>query len=260
MNEYRGLFDLSGRVALIAGAASGIGEASAHALAAFGARAVCADLDEPGARRTAGAIAAQGGAAEALELDVRDPTSVRAARERLPGLDVLVVTPSVNVRRPLLDIGDDDFDRVVDLNLKGTFRLLREFGGGMAERGRGSIIVFSSIRGQVVEPGQSVYAATKAGVVQLARALAVELGERSVRVNAVAPGVVETPLTRQIKSDPEWYRACADKSALRRWAQPSEIAGAVVFLASDAASFVTGACLYVDGGWTAVDGRFTPPL
>ena len=260
MNEYRGLFDLSGRVALIAGAASGIGEASAHALAAFGARAVCADLDEAGARRTAGAIAAQGGAAEALELDVRDPTSVRAARERLPGLDVLVVTPSVNVRRPLLDIGDDDFDRVVDLNLKGTFRLLREFGGGMAERGRGSIIVFSSIRGQVVEPGQSVYAATKAGVVQLARALAVELGERSVRVNAVAPGVVETPLTRQIKSDPEWYRACADKSALRRWAQPSEIAGAVVFLASDAASFVTGACLYVDGGWTAVDGRFTPPL
>src|SRR5258708_24615615 len=123
MNEYRGLFDLSGRVALVAGAASGIGEASAHALAAFGARAVCADLDEAGGKRTAEAIAAEGGAAEALELDVRDPTSVRAARERLPGPDVLVVTPSVNVRRPLLDIGDDDFDRVVDLNLKGTFRL-----------------------------------------------------------------------------------------------------------------------------------------
>lgn len=260
MKEYRNLFDLSDRAALVVGAASGIGEACAHALAAFGARVICADLNLEGARRTAGAIAAEGGMAEALELDVREPDSVAGAVERLPAPDVLVITPSINVRKPVLEVDDDAFSRVVDLNLKGTFRLLREFGRGMAERGRGSIVVFSSIRGQVVEPGQAVYAATKAGVVMFARTLAVELGDRGVRINAVAPGVVETPLTRQIKDHPDWYRAYAEKGALHRWAQPSEIAGAVVYLASDAASFVTGACLFVDGGWTAVDGRFTPPL
>lgn len=260
MDEYRALFDLSGRSALVVGAASGIGEASAHALAAFGARVVCADVDRDGAARTARVIVEGGGMAEALGLDVRDAAGISTARALVGVPDVLVVTPSVNVRRPLLEMADDDFDRIVELNLKGTFRMLRAFGGGMAERGRGSIVVFSSVRGQVVEPGQSVYAATKAGIVQLARTLAAELGEHGVRVNAVAPGVVETPLTRQIKDDPAWYRAYADKGALRRWARPSEIAGAVVFLASDAASFVTGACLFVDGGWTAVDGRFTPPL
>ncbi len=260
MKEYQNLFNLEGRTALVVGAASGIGEACAHALAAHGARAVCADVNADGAERTADAIRGEGGQAEARELDVRSPASVTALRDQLPAPDALVITPSINVRRQLFDIDDDSFSRVVDLNLKGTFRVMREFGRGMAERGSGSIVVFSSIRGFTVEPGQSVYAATKAGVVQIARTMAAELGHRGVRVNAVAPGVVETPLTRQIKDHPEWYRAYADKGALGRWAQPSEIAGAVVFLVSDAASFVTGSCLMVDGGWTGVDGRFNPPL
>jgi NAD(P)-dependent dehydrogenase (short-subunit alcohol dehydrogenase family) len=130
----------------------------------------------------------------------------------------------------------------------------------MAERGRGSIITFASIRAVVVEPGQSVYAATKAGTLQMCRALAAELGPRNVRVNAIGPGVVETPLTAPIKSKPDWYNAYASKNALGRWAQPSEMAGAVVFLASEASSYVTGTLLLVDGGWTAVDGRFSPPV
>jgi NAD(P)-dependent dehydrogenase (short-subunit alcohol dehydrogenase family) len=260
MFDYRSMFDLTGKKALVVGAGRGIGEAGAHGLAAFGAEVFCADVDEEAAEETAEEIRSQKGRAEALELDMTDPNSVRVAAERVGVPDVLVSTPSINVRKPLLDITDEEFDRVVDLNLKGTFRLIREFGRGMAERGSGSIIAFSSIRAQVVEPGQSVYAATKAGTVQMLRALAAELGSRGVRVNAIAPGVVETPLTAQIKSSPDWYDSYAAKSILGRWAGPYEMVGMIVYLASDASSYVTGAFMLVDGGWTAADGRFTPPL
>ncbi len=260
MFDYSSMFDLTGKRALVVGAGRGIGEAGARGLAAFGARVFCADVDGEAAEETAGEIRSQNGGAEALELDMTDPDSLGAAAERVGVPDVLVSTPSVNVRKPLLEITDEEFDRVVELNLKGTFRLIREFGGGMAERGSGSIIAFSSIRAQVVEPGQGVYAATKSGTVQMLRALAAEVGPRGVRVNAIAPGVVETPLTAQIKASPDWYDSYAGKSILGRWAQPHEMVGMIVYLASDASSYVTGAFMLVDGGWTAVDGRFTPPL
>lgn len=260
MFDYRSMFDLFGKTVLVVGAGSGIGEACAQGLAAFGARVFCADLDAGAAQATTQEIRSQGGEAEALELDMRDTESVRAAAGQIGTPDVLVITPSINVRKSLLDISDEEFDRVVELNLKGTFRLVREFARGMAERGSGSIIAFSSIRAQVVEPGQGVYAATKAGIVQMFRALAAELGGRGVRVNVVAPGIVETPLTAQIKDSPEWYGAYADKSILGRWAKPHELAGAVVYLASEASSYVTGSFMLVDGGWTAADGRFAPPL
>lgn len=260
MFDYRSMFDLAGKTALVVGAGRGIGETGAHGLAAFGAAVFCADLDPEAAEGTAEEARSQGWLAEAVELDATDPDSVRAVAERVGVPDVLVSTPSVNVRKPLLEITDDEFDKIIDLNLKGTFRLCREFGRGMAERGSGSIVAFSSIRGQVVEPGQGVYAATKSGTVQMLRALAAELGPRGVRANAIAPGVVETPLTAQIKDSPDWYDAYANKSILGRWAQPHEMVGMVVYLASDASSYVTGAFMLVDGGWTAADGRFTPPL
>jgi NAD(P)-dependent dehydrogenase (short-subunit alcohol dehydrogenase family) len=260
MFDYRSMFDLTGKSALVVGAGSGIGEASAHGLAAFGARVVCADVDAEAAKNTASEIASEGGAAEAIELDMTDPQSVKEVVEDVGTPDVLVSTPSVNVRKPVLEITDEEFDRVIGLNLKGTFRLIRDFGRGMAERGSGSIIAFSSIRGQVVEPGQGIYAATKAGTVQMLRALAAEVGPRGVRVNAIAPGIVETPLTAQIKDSPDWYDSYAAKSILGRWAQPREMVGMVVYLASEASSYVTGAFMLVDGGWTAADGRFTPPL
>jgi NAD(P)-dependent dehydrogenase (short-subunit alcohol dehydrogenase family) len=261
MFDYRSMFDLTGKTALVVGAGSGIGEASAHGLAAFGAYVMCADVNGEAADNTASEIRSrEEGKADAMELDMTDPDSVRKAVEHVGTPDVLVSTPSVNVRKPVLEITEEEFDRIVELNLKGTFRLVRDFGRGMAERGSGSIIAFSSIRGQVVEPGQGIYAATKAGTVQMLRALASEVGPRGVRVNAIAPGIVETPLTAQIKSSPDWYDSYAAKSILGRWAQPHEMVGMVVYLASEASSYVTGGFMLVDGGWTAADGRFTPPL
>ena len=251
--DFRTLFDLSGRTALVIGA-GGIGAQVSLALAAHGAAVTAADLSEPAARRTASECAG-----EFATVDVTDTASVTALLE-LNCPDILVTTVGMNVRKPLSAYSDADFDRVIGINLRGVFTLLRAFGPAMAARGSGSFVAFSSIRAQTVEPGQGAYAASKAGVVQLIRTAAAEFGPSGVRFNAVAPGVVATELTGQIRADAAWSQAYASRSALGRWAQPHEMAGAAVFLASDAASFVTGSVLLVDGGWTAIDGRFDPPL
>jgi NAD(P)-dependent dehydrogenase (short-subunit alcohol dehydrogenase family) len=257
-----GLFDLSGKTALVIGAGSGIGEAIAIGCARHGARVICLDVNEDAAKRVASQAAAEGAAAEARPLDIRDVTAVDAAfdeADRAGGADIAICTPSINVRKPILKYSDEELDRVFAVNIKGNFHVLRAAGRVMTARGRGSIILFSSVRSQVVEPGQGAYAATKAGIVQLARAAAAEFGPSGVRVNAIAPGVIETPLTAPIKANAEWYNAYAAKSVFNRWGRPEELVGAAVFLASDAASYVTGSVIFVDGGWLAADGRFTPP-
>jgi NAD(P)-dependent dehydrogenase (short-subunit alcohol dehydrogenase family) len=259
--DYRKLFSLDGRVAVVIGAGSGIGKSAAQGLAAHGAVVICADVQQETAEETAREI---GGVAKPISVDITRTESVeqlfRAVTGERQRLDIVVTTPGANVRKPIADYRDAEFDRVIELNLKGTFRVLREAGRIMSAAGGGSIIAFSSIRSQVVEPGQGVYAATKAGIVQMVRALAAELGSSGVRVNAIAPGVVETPLTLPIKENAGWYAAYAKKSVFGRWASVDEMVGPVVYLASDASSYVTGSVLFVDGGWTAVDGRFDPPL
>jgi NAD(P)-dependent dehydrogenase (short-subunit alcohol dehydrogenase family) len=253
------LFDLTGRTAAVIGGGSGIGEAVAIGAAAHGAGVVVLDSNAAAAKSVAAKIPGAGSA----PLDIRDAAAVSAAfdaivRER-GRLDIVVCTPGINVRKPILQYTGEEFDRVVELNLKGSFNVLQAAGRVMTAQRAGSIVMFSSIRAQVVEPGQSVYAMTKSGIVQLVRAAAAEFGPFNVRVNAIGPGVVETPLTAPIREHADWYSAYANKSVLNRWARAEEMVGPTLFLASDAASFVTGTILFADGGWTAADGRFTPP-
>jgi NAD(P)-dependent dehydrogenase (short-subunit alcohol dehydrogenase family) len=253
------LFDLTGKTAAVIGGGSGIGEAVAIGAAAQGARVVILDsrLD------AAEAVAARIPGAGAAVLDIRDAAAVAAAFDAIARqrgrLDIVICTPGINVRKPILQYTGEEFDRVVAVNLKGSFNVLQAAGRVMTAQKSGSIVLFSSIRAQVVEPGQSVYAMTKSGILQLVRAGAAEFGPFGVRVNAIGPGVVETPLTAPIRANAEWYNAYASKSVLNRWARADEMVGPTLFLVSDAASYVTGTILFVDGGWTAADGRFTPP-
>ncbi len=254
------MFDLTGKVAAIIGGGSGIGRAVTLGAVEMGATVICLDV----AHDAAAAVAEQaGGATESGPINITDVASVDHAFNAITAkhgrLDIVICTPSINVRKKILDYQDDELARVLEVNMKGNFNVLRAAGRIMVAQRRGSIVLFSSIRSLVVEPGQSVYSATKAAILQLARGAACEFGPYGVRVNCVGPGVVETPLTAPIKANAAWYDAYAAKSALGRWAQPEEMVGPTLFLASDAASYVSGTILYADGGWLAQDGRFTPP-
>jgi NAD(P)-dependent dehydrogenase (short-subunit alcohol dehydrogenase family) len=257
------MFRLDGKTIAVVGAGSGIGEAVALGVAEQGGHVICLDLDRDAAASTAAAISLAGGSAYSDAVDITNVTSVRDAianaLHHRPSLDGLVCTPAINVRKPILTYTEEEFDRVVAVNLKGNFNVLQAAGQIMSAQRHGSIVLFSSIRSLVTEHGQSVYSMTKAGIVQLVRTAATEWGEQGVRVNAIGPGVTETPLTEPIKAQPAWYQAYADKTPMKRWAKASEMAGPTVFLLSDAASYVTGTILFVDGGWLANDGRFTPP-
>ena len=262
--DYRSLFDLQGRIALVVGGGSGIGQAGALALAAFGARCAVADVNAAGANETVDEIVVRGGAAVALEVDVRQTESVdRLVADLLARhgrIDILLAMPAINIRKRLADYTDEEFDRVIDVNLKGTFRVARAVAKPMMAQKAGAIILMSSMRATTVEPGQSIYGSTKAAISLLTKGLASEMAEHGVRVNALAPSIVATPINKVIRDNPAWNEALASRTALGRWGSVSEMAGPIVFLASDASSYVTGTTLYADGGWTAVDGRYKPPI
>ena len=252
--DYRRMFDFTGKTVLVIGAASGIGQACAEAFGALGAHVICADRDLEGCRTVAAAI----GRAEAHGCDAASGADIEAlaakVRETHARLDAAVTTPGLNIRKLILDTTEEDFERVVALNLKGTFNFLRAFGRIMVGQNGGSLIACSSIRAMTIEPGLGVYGMTKAGISLLVKGFSAEVGPYNVRVNAIAPSIIETALTAPLRERRDIYDKYAAHSVFNRWGSAAETAGAVAFLASDAASYVTGSTLLIDGGWTAVDG------
>jgi NAD(P)-dependent dehydrogenase (short-subunit alcohol dehydrogenase family) len=253
---------LEGKVAVITGAGSGIGRACAVAFGAAGAAVIANDLVPDGLDATLAEVEAAGGAAVSAVGDVRSVADVRGlvelASSKFGGLDVMVANAAVSIYTNLEEQDEETIDVVLDTDLKGALLCAQASIPAMRERGGGSIVFLSSVQGYVTLPGCVPYAATKAGLVAAARALAVEVGADGIRVNAVAPGTIDTPMLQRDLGGINREEAASflDRvrraNALGRIGEPREIADVVVFLASDAASYVTGTSIVVDGGYLAV--------
>ncbi len=248
------LFDLNGKVALVTGGTRGLGEVAAMALAKSGADvAVCgrslSDLD-----RVSAAIRNLGKRAKGFVLDVLAKESihkgVKEIIETFGGIDILVNNAGVNRRMPVLDFTEEDWDLIIDTNLKGYFLVTQAVAPQMLQKGYGKIINMSSILGTVALPNQLAYASSKGGIDQMTKVMAVEWAKGGVRVNAIGPTYFETDLVAQIRNDPERFNYINERTPMGRWGYPSELEGIVIFLAAPASDFITGQTIYIDGGWT----------
>ena len=239
-------------LALVTGASEGIGAAIALDLARHGHDVALADLAPETLAHTAAAVAAAGARAVPLALDLRSEASIAAAVAAAGPLDVLVNNAAVALNKPAVEVGWSEWDAVVDVNLKGTFFLSTAFARQCIAAGRpGAVVSLASTHGLTGLAGRSVYGASKGGVIQLTRMLAIEWAESGVRVNAVAPGTVLTPSRQAMLADPERRRRMLERIPTRRFPTAEEVAAAVRYLAGDEAGSVTGQVLPVDGGLTA---------
>ena len=245
---------LDGLVSIVTGAARGIGRAYAEGYAAEGSRVAVADLQEAGARDVAAAIVDGGGEAIGLGVDMADVGSVRAMVDAAVDwggtVDILVNNAGIGIAKPLLETTEEDWDRQLDVNLKGMFFAIQAVLPQMLRTGRGKIINIASTSGFVSSTTPEVaYDVSKGGVRQLTVAVAAELASHGINVNGIAPGTIETDLTRQILDTTERRERAEAKIPLGRVGQPTDLVGAAIFLASAESDYITGHTLVVDGGW-----------
>jgi len=262
LGEYRGKpvqkgFDLSGRVALVTGAARGIGRTLAIGLAQAGADIGVTDLETSldGAKETAREVRRLGRRAVVKPLDVTSTKSIEAGLQQivqeLGAIDILINNAGIIVRKPAFEFSSDDWDSVIAVNLSGVFFCSQIVGRHMAENHGGRIINVSSINGLLGMKQRVSYCASKAGALSLTKVLANEWAQHNINVNAIAPTFLLTPLTERLFNDPSFRHEVMSNQMIKRVGKPEDLVGAVVFLASDSASLITGTTLAVDGGWTA---------
>lgn len=252
------MFDLAGKVAIITGAARGMGEAHARALASQGATVIITDLDPHACQMVADSISAGGHEARAYRLDVTDRDAVRSVFADVVAhcgrIDILVNNAGIYAPKPFLELTHDDWERTLRINLTGQFLCAQEAARDMRTRKSGRIINITSISSGGVGigvPASVHYTASKGGIIGMTEAMAVELAPEGILVNAIAPGGIDTPMANPEGKSREALSPMMQRAPLKRIGTPQEVSAAVVFLASDEASYVTGTVLYVDGGWLA---------
>ncbi len=251
-------FDLTGKVAIITGSGSGIGRSIALGISQAGATVVVTELPgkEEAAVETAEAVRKGGREAITVELDVRKKKSVEQMVERavesFGRIDILVNNAGVIIRKKAIETSEEEWDRVMDVNLKGVFFTSQSVAREMIKKRSGKIINISSINGVIGSDERASYTASKAGVINLTRTLAAEWAEYGINVNAIGPTYLLTPLTKSLFENEDFKEKYFERQPMQRIGRPEDILGAVIYLASSASDLVTGHTLMVDGGWTAV--------
>lgn len=255
METISQMFSLQDKVAMVTGSTRGLGETAAMALAKAGADVAVCGRNTADLERVSSALRGLGRKSEGFVLDVTSRDKVREGAGQIlkyfGRVDILVNNAGVNHRVPVLEYPEEEWDRVINTNLKGYFLVAQAIVPQMIERDYGKVINISSIFGAVALPTQLAYASSKGGVDQMTKVMALEWAKKGICVNAIAPTYFETELVAQIRNDPERFNFITERTPMGRWGYPPELEGLVIFLASSASDFITGQTIYIDGGWTA---------